>query len=598
MAKERQEIDERYQWDLTGLYENDEKWEEAFGALSDKLAACTAFRGRLKDEESILAYLQAETDLELLLSDLFTYASLRKSEDNRAEAAQSIYGRIYAKYVQVVTETAFARPELLELPEETLQAIAKSDKLQDYHYQLVKLLREKAHTLSKQEEALLASFGEVFAVPKQVADSLMDADMQFGSVKDALGNEQELTGANYILLQTKDDRVLRKNAFESYYKAFREHINTFAAAYSGAVKGAAAEASVRHYANSRAMALASEQVPESVYDNLIAAVHDKMDVMYRYVALRKRLLGVSELHYYDVYAPLLQGSEKEYSYEDAQRIILDTVGILGKDYQETVKSAFSERWIDVYPNKGKSGGAYSSGSYRSKPFILTNFDGSLNAVSTIAHEMGHSMHTWYSNHHQKPQNADYTLFVAEVASTVNENLLIERLLKETEDPKERLFYLNQYLEAFKGTVYRQTMFAEFEQRAHRMAEEGEALSAASLNALYESLIREYFGEELILDEEVQYEWARIPHFYRPFYVFKYATSYSAAVAISEAIRTEGEAAVARYLSFLSMGGSADPIDELKVAGVDLSVREPMDAALQKFAQVVDAAEKAADELGL
>ncbi len=596
--RERSEISKEYKWDLTPLYKDDSAWEEALPKLDEKLEKCVALQGKLTDAASVKAYLEYETDLELLLSDLFVYASLRKSEDTRADDAQGMYARIYHKYVEIVTATSFSRPELLSLSEEKLQEMIDDPALSDYRFQLVKLLREKAHTLSKEEEALLANFGEVFATPKNVADVLMDADMTFDSVLDEEGEEHELTGSNYILLQSQEDRELRKHAFENYYKEYEKHIHTFAASYSGAVKSAAAEARVRHYENSLAMSMAGEHIPGSVYQNLIDTVHEYMPVMYRYVKLRKRLLKLEELHYYDLYAPLVSGSDRTYSYEDAKKMVLDTVASLGQEYQDTVRSAFDERWLDVYPNKGKSGGAYSSGTYHSYPYILTNFDGTLNSVSTIAHEMGHSMHTWHSNRAQKPQNADYTLFVAEVASTVNENLLVEKLLRETTDPKERLAYLNQYLEAFKGTVYRQTMFAEFEQKAHALAEEGQALSASELSDIYEKLIQEYFGEDLVMDPQVKYEWARIPHFYRPFYVYKYATSYSAAVAISEAILSGKEGAVKKYLEFLSMGGSQDPLEELQHAGVDLTSGEPIAAALKKFEQVIEEAEKAADELGL
>ncbi len=596
--KERSAIDAAYQWDLTPLYESDAAWEAALPELEEKLAKCTVWQGRLTDAPSVLSYLEAETELELVLSDLFEYASLRKSEDTRADDAQGMYARIYNQYVKIVTATSFARPELLSLPEETLSAMMEDPCLSDYRFQLVKLLREKEHTLSKEEEVLLASLGEVFAVPKEVSENLQDADLLFEAAEDRNQKKHEVTGSNYILLQSDPDRMLRKDSFQSYYASYRNHIHTFAAAYAGAVKGAAAEAAIRRYQSSQEMSMAGEHIPSRVYQNLIDSVRAHMPAMYRYAALRKRMLQLDELHYYDVYAPLVKDSDRRYTYEEAQQMVLDTVSVLGEEYTETVRRAFAERWIDVYPNKGKSGGAYSAGTYRSNPYILTNFDGTLNSVSTLAHEMGHSMHTWYSNHTQKAQNADYTLFVAEVASTVNENLLVEKLLRETTDPKERLGYLNQYLEAFKGTVYRQCMFAEFEQKAHQMAGEGQALSASALNELYQTLVGEYFGDELVMDDEVQYEWARIPHFYRPFYVYKYATSYSAAVAISEAILTEGEAAVRRYLEFLSMGGSADPLDELAHAGVDLTTREAIDAALNKFETVVEAAEQAADELGM
>lgn len=590
VLKERSQMDPQYQWDLTPMYQDDAAWEAEFATLEEEIQALSAFAGTLKDAVSIGAYLDTSTEFVRKLSNLYCYASLRRSEDTRAEAGQSMYARVTAKYAQALAAMSFAEPEILSLPEETLQAIVNDAQLADHKFTLENLLRQKPHTLSAAEEKLLATLGEALGAPAEIADNLQDADMVFDAVQDGSGNTVELTGSNYIMLQMSSDRTLRKNAFESYYKGYRQHINTFAAAYAGAVKGATAEASLRHYESSRAMSMAGENIPVEVYDNLIATVRKHMPAMYRYVALRKKILGVDELHYYDVYAPLVGEIKTRYTYEQAQQMVLDAVAPLGEDYGRLVSQAFADRWVDVYPNKGKSGGAYSSGTYDSNPYILTNFTGTLDSVSTIAHEMGHSMHTWHSNHHQPPQYADYTLFVAEVASTVNENLLIEQLLQKEQNPQMRLYLLNQYLENFKGTVYRQAMFAEFERDAHAMAERGEALSPAALNALYKRLVEDYFGPDLVMDDEVQYEWARIPHFYRPFYVYKYATGYSTAVALSEGILKEGAPAVQRYKEFLSMGGSAYPLDELRHAGVDLATPAPIDAALTKFERILDDAE--------
>ncbi len=595
--KERSEIDPQFQWDLTKLYKDDAAWEQTLAGLDKQVQAVAAFAGRLKDAKTIREYLDTSMTLSRTLSNLYCYASMRRSEDTRAEAAQSMYARISAAYAGAVAALSFAEPEILALPEETLQAIQQDECLKEYRFVLENLVRQKPHTLSAPEEKLLASLSEVMGAPADIADSLQDADLVFDSVKDGEGKEHEVTGSNYILLQTSSDRTLRENSFRSFYKTYRQHINTFAATYAGAVKAATVEAEARHYESSRAMSMAGENIPAEVYDNLVAAVRAHLPLMYRYVTLRKRLLGIQDLHYYDVYAPLTGKSTANYTYEQAKQMVLDAVAPLGEEYCAEVRHGFAERWVDVYPNKGKSGGAYSTGTYDSEPYIMTNFTGTLDSVSTLAHEMGHSMHSLLSRRSQPAQYADYTLFVAEVASTVNENLMIEQLLKTEQRPDARLVLLNQYLENFKGTVFRQTMFAEFEREAHAMRERGEALSPAALNQLYGNLVRDYFGPELIMDDEVQLEWARIPHFYRPFYVYKYATGYSTAVALSEGILKEGEPARKRYLEFLSMGGSAWPLDELRHAGVDLTTPAPVNAALEKFGRLLDDAEACADQLG-
>ena len=588
--KERDQIQEQYKWDLTRMYADDAAWEKAMAEYEASIPALAGYAGSLNTAAGLRKWFDVQTQSERTLSNLYCYASLRRSEDTRAEAAQKMYAKANATYVAYQFAVAFAQPEILSLPEDALKAMAEDAELEPYRFLVQDLLRRKPHTLSAAEEQLLAGFGELLGAPGEIADNLQDADMVFEPVKDSQGNTVEVTGSNYILLQSSNDRTLRENSFRSYYKGYRQHINTFAATYAADIKAAVAEAKARHYESSRAMSMAGENIPASVYDNLVTTVRAHLPAMYRYVALRKKILGVDELHYYDVYASLMADNDTRYTYEQAQQMVLDAVSPLGTDYVAQVKKAFATRWIDVYPNRGKSGGAYSSGSYDSDPYIMTNFTGTLDSVSTIAHEMGHSMHTWHSNHAQPAQYANYTLFVAEVASTVNENLMIEQLLKKEQEPHARLALLNQYLENFKGTVYRQTMFAEFEREAHAMAERGEALNPAALNALYRQLIVDYFGPDLVVDDEVQYEWARIPHFYRNFYVYKYATGYSTAVALSEGILNEGAPAVKRYREFLSMGGSAYPLDELRHAGVDLTTPAPVDAALKKFEAILDDAE--------
>ena len=594
--RKRKDMDPAYTWDLSTLYQDDQAWEKDFTSLDEEADRTAAFQGRLKDAASIRAYLDAVTALDRRVSNLYVYASCRHDEDTAENDAKTLLAKISAKYAEVMAKISFAEPEILSLPAETLRSVTEDPQIAPYRFTMQKLLEEKPHILSAENEKLLASFSEVLSNPAQTASALQDTDLRFADAKDSRGESVPVNESGYILLQQSGDRTLRESSFRSFYQGYREHINTFASTYSGAVKGAVAEARARHYSSSRAMAMAEENVPEEVYDNLVATVRKHMPAMYRYVALRKKILGLSDLHYYDVYTPLTQGIDHTWTYEEAQKLILDALEPLGKTYTDTVRSAFASRWIDVYPNQNKAGGAYSGGTYDSNPFILTNFTGDYNSVSTVAHEMGHSMHTWLSRQAQPPQYANYTLFVAEVASTVNENLLVENLLKQTKDPADRLFLLNQYLEGFKGTVYRQTMFAEFERDAHKLAEEGGALTPAALNGIYERLVRDYFGPEMVMDDEVAYEWARIPHFYRPFYVYKYATSYSAAVAIEEKILHDGDAAVKPYLEFLSMGGSDYPLVELAHGGVDMRTPEPVDLALQKFERILDEAEALADQI--
>lgn len=598
VLQERKDMDSQYMWDLSTLFDSDEAFEEALKASEKEIALLGKYEGTLHDAKAIKVFLDAENGVMRKLSDLFCYASLRKTEDTRDSYAQGMYSKAYAQLVTMQTVCSFAEPEILANDETTLKDFIKDEVLKDYAFYLENLVRAKVHTLSSKEEAILASLGEALNTPEQAMNALLYADMQFDDALDSEGNPHEVSESSYILLQNSKDRVLRKNAFDSFYKEYKLHNHVLTAIFSGNVKTCVTEARLRNYDSSRQMRMASDNIPESVYDNLIDTVHKRMNLMYRYVRLRKRILKLDEVHYYDLYAPLTTGIPDKYTYEQAQQMVLDAVAPLGEAYVQRVKQAYKDRWIDVYPNKGKEGGAFSSGTYDSNPFIKTNFTGTLESVSTLAHEMGHSQHTWLTNHTQPYQYSDYTMFVAEVASTVNENLLIDQLLEKEHEPARRLALLNQYLEGFKGTVYRQTMFAEFEKEAHAMCERGEALTAEALNAKYLDLIHLYFGDEMVVDEAVKYEWSRIPHFYMFFYVYVYATGYSSACAISEKILHGEKDAVKNYLEFLSMGSSTYPLEELKHAEVDLTTPEPIDIALDKFERVLEDAEKTADALGL
>ena len=595
--KDRSLIEEQYKWDITTLFASDEAWEEALKAIPAKAAKVAAYQGKLTQSPAGLReFLDAEEALDREIENIYCYASLRYSEDTRAEAGQMMTSKAMGVLTQIGASLSFAQPEILSLSDADFDRFMESEELAGYRHMLDDLKRRKAHTLSEKEEKILSGMQEIRYAPGDIANMLQDADLKFDPVKLESGEELPLSGSNYILLQSDSRREVREKAFRNYYKSFKNHINTFASTYSGSVKGDVFMARTRGYESARAMSMAGENIPASVYDGLVETVHKYMPAMYRYVELRKKILGLDEIHYYDVYAPLCKDLDLKYTYEQAKAMVKKAVAPLGEDYVATVQRGFDERWIDVYPNTGKSGGAYSSGTYDSNPFIMCNFTGTIDSVSTIAHEMGHSMHTHLANTHQPAHYAGYTLFVAEIASTVNENLLIEQLLKEEKDPKTRLYLLNQYLENFKGTVYRQTMFAEFEQKAHAVIEEGGALSAELMNQIYEDLVKLYFGPSMVLDEEVRYEWARIPHFYRAFYVYKYATGYSSAVALSEKILTEGEPAVKKYLEFLSMAGSDYPLATLQHGGVDLSTPEPIERALKKFESIVEEAEKTYEAL--
>ena len=594
--KERNEIEEKYKWDLSTLFESDEAWEASYNEIDEEIKALARFEGELDNADTLYeAFLESEK-VSIKIENLIGYANLRHSEDTRDEKGNNMSLMAYSKAVEYMSITAYMTPEILSRNDEVLKSFIENEKLKDYKFYLEDLLRQKAHTLSTNEEYIIAAMGEALATPWQASEALMDADMKFEDAVDSEGKKYALSNNNFVFLENSKDRVLRESAFRNFYETYKNHNYTLASTFNGAIKKATAEAKVRKYTSSRNMEMDSDNIPEFVYDNLIETIHKHINLMHRYASLRKRLLEVDELHYYDVYTPLVQDINRLFTYEEAQEIILKALEPMGEEYLNTVKSAFESRWIDVYPNMGKSSGAYSAGTYESNPYILCNFTGTLDTVSTLAHEMGHSMHSYYTRKTQPYHYSNYTMFVAEVASTVNENLLIEYLLKNESDPKIRLSLLNQYMEGFKGTVYRQTMFCEFEKEAHAMSERGEPITAEALNSKYYDLVKYYFGDDLVMDDEIQYEWSRIPHFYNPFYVYVYATGYSSAVALSQKILNEGDEAVKKYIEFLSMGNSRYPLDELMHAGVDWNTPAPIENALKKFEAVLDEAETILEHL--
>ena len=585
---ERSEIREEDKWAIHDIYATDELWEEDLKKAKALIPQYAEFVGKLgQDAQTLLRYVRLEEEVAVLADALGNYAMRRSDEDARVSKYQAMVSGVTSAYVELNAASSFATPELMAISDETMEAFyAACPELEQYRRYLDNIRRRRAHILSPAEEKLLASAGEMANAPDNIYGMFCDADLTFPDVEDGEGKKHPLSQGTYISYMESSDRVLRKNAFEGLYHTYGSYKNTIAAVLSAQVKQLQFFAQARKYGSSLEASLDATNVPVPVYENLIEAVHENMDKMYRYVALRKKLLGVDELHMYDLYTPLLTGADKRVTIDEAKKNVYDALAPLGEDYRKVLKEGFDNRWIDVYENVGKRSGAYSAGA-RVHPFVLLNFTGTLDSQFTLAHEMGHAMHSYLSNKHQKPLDADYVIFVAEVASTCNEALFMEHLLAKTTDRKERAYLINHFLEQFRTTLYRQTMFAEFERNIGRMAQDGAALTPDVLNAEYRRLNRLYFGDGIVLDDEIDMEWMRIPHFYYNYYVFQYATGYAAAIALSRRILREGESAVKDYLGFLSGGCSKSPIDLLRGAGVDMSTTKPVEEALALFGELLD-----------
>lgn len=589
----RDQVPEEFTWNLSDMFESDEAWLKEYEALKAVPERIMAFRGRLGESaETLLSFLREDDELEVRLSKLFAYANCKGDQDTANGYYQDLRGKAMATVVAVSSAAAFVDPEIMAIDEDRLNLFyAAQPGLETYRRSLYQIRRRKAHILSPAEEKLLASAGEMAEGPDNISSVLRDADLKFSDAVDRDGASHTLTDGSFIPLLESSDRVLRRSAFEQYYKTLGGVRNTLAATLDAQFKQLRFFSEARGYQNTLEASLDSTEVPVEVYTNLIEAVHGNLEKMYRYVALRKRLLGVDELHMYDVYTPIVADAAKTIPFEEAKRTVLDALAVLGEDYTALLREGFENRWIDVYENVGKRGGAYSSGSARPHPYVLLNQKDTLDSMFTLAHEMGHALHSYHSTRSQPVCTGDYVIFVAEVASTCNEILLMRYLLGRTEDEKERAYLINHFLDQFKGTIYRQTMFAEFELEMGRMAECGETLTAEALSEKYLALNRLYFGPDMVSDDEIAWEWARIPHFFYDYYVFQYATGFSAAVAIANRILSEGAPAVADYKRFLSGGSSADPIALLKIAGVDMSRPEPVNSALALFGELVEEMEK-------
>lgn len=587
-VKDRKDIDVKDTWNLESIYANNELWEEDYAALEKDAAEFAKLKGAIEaDVSKIPAVLDAYYGLHRRLSKLSVYARMRFDQDTTDSTYQTMSAKIGSLGVKIGAASAFVEPEILSYSKEQLEAAEKENERTAYYGRKIEeMLRGQEHTLDAEKEELLAAAGDMAEAPDDIFSVLMNADMKYPDIVLEDGTHLPLTNSTYISYMESPDRVVREGAFKTLYGQIASLKNTFAAIYRGNLKQAKFYAQSRKYSSARAMYLADSNVPESVYDNLLSAVHEALPMMYRYVAVRKKVLGVDKLHMYDVYTPIVAAQNQTYEFEQAKQMVLEALKPMGEDYLSHAREGFENRWIDIYPNKGKKGGAYSWGCYDSQPFILLNYTKNLDSVFTLIHEMGHSIHSYYSITAQDYAYSDYKIFVAEVASTCNECLLMHDLLEKTTDKEQRKYLLNHYLDSFKGTLFRQTMFAEFEKTAHDYCAQGKPLTAEALSQMYLELNQKYFGPDMEKDEEIAYEWMRIPHFYTPFYVYQYATGYSAAVALSAKILKEGKPAVDAYMSFLKGGESKDPIDLLKMAGVDMTTEKPVADALALFGELV------------
>ena len=577
---ERKEVETQYRWKTEDIFGSDEAWEAAFAAL-ETLPDVSSFRGNLNTAENVAAYFALTDAYEIKLMRVYLYAFLKHDEDVRVTKYNAYVAKVMSLFTRYGAETSFAVPELTALPEETLAAIAADERLKDYDYSLKRLIARKKYVLSEKEELILAQTSEPLSVAGDVFDMLDDAELNLPYMV-YQGKRVRLSHGLYSVIMSGSDREARAKAFKKYYSAYEKIINTLATTYYGNVKKDIFYKNVRGYKSCLQAAIFEEDVSRDVYDNLVSAVDTYAPVMHRYMEVRKKTLGLDEMHMYDLYIPLVEDAELRLSFEDAFELVLKGLSPLGEEYNALLRKGRDERWIDVCETEGKRGGAYSIGIYGNHPYVLLNYQQTTHDVFTIAHEMGHALHSYFSNANQPYAKADYKIFVAEVASTVNEVLLLKYLLHTTEDKKLKKYLLNYFMDMIRTTLFRQTQFACFEQEAHAMAERGEPLNKDNLSDLYYSLNKKYYGDALTHDKQIAIEWARIPHFYRSFYVYKYATGITAAIAIAGKILSEGKPAVERYFEFLKGGCSTDPVSLLKGAGADLTDKETFASAMREF----------------
>ncbi|KOO50308.1 oligoendopeptidase F [Priestia koreensis] len=594
----RSDIQVEDTWKLEDIYSSDQEWEKEFEAVKALLPNVTTYQGKLGESaDTLYAAMQAQDELTMRASQLYAYAHMRYDQDTGNSFYQGLNDRMKSLYTQIGGALAFFTPELLSVEEEKLKGfLEEKEELKLYAHALDEINRQRPHVLTAAEEALLAQASEVLSSSSNTFGMLNNADLEFPSIKDENGEEVEITHGRYIRFLESSDRRVREEAFKAVYGTYGQFQNTFASTLSGTVKKDNFNARVRKYDSARQAALSNNNIPEEVYDNLVETVNKNLHLLHRYVKLRKKVLGLDELHVYDLYTPLVKDVKMEVTYDEARDYILKGLAPLGEEYLDILKEGFDNRWVDVHENKGKRSGAYSSGTYGTNPYILMNWQDNVNNLFTLAHEFGHSVHSYYTRKTQSYPYGDYSIFVAEVASTCNEALLNDYLLENIDDEKKRLYLLNHYLEGFRGTVFRQTMFAEFEHDIHVRAQNGEPLTPELLTKLYYELNKKYFGEDLVVDEEIGLEWSRIPHFYYNYYVYQYSTGFSAAAALSKQILEEGEPAVKRYVDFLKAGSSDYPINVLKKAGVDMTTAKPVEEALAVFEEKLSEMERLLEQL--
>lgn len=595
----REEADARYKWAIEDLYKDDEDWKRDYELLKSRIPELTKFRGRLGESAEVLLSMQKLSDeLNQLLEKVYVYANQRLHENTDNSTYQNLASQAQGLLVELSESLSFVEPELMELPDGIIETfLDENEELLVYRQYFENIIRQKKHVLPTEQEQLLAAMGEVAESPKDIFSMFNNADIRFPEIAGEDGHPVQVTHGRYMSLMQSRNRQVRKDAFEAMYGVYGDWRNTLAAMYRANVKQEAFLAKAHKYTSDLEAALDGSHIPVKVYEQLIEAVHESMPLMYRYMKLRKKLLGVEELHMYDLYVPVIEQDHSEIPFEQAKKTVLEGLAPMGEEYLHLLREGFDHGWIDVYENQGKRTGAYSWGAYGTHPYVLLNYQGTLHDVFTLAHEMGHALHSWYSDEHQPYIYAGYRIFVAEVASTCNEALLIHYLMEQSKkagDRKKTMYLMNYFLEQFRTTLFRQTMFAEFEKITHGLQEQGETLTADRLCEIYYDLNKLYFGEEICVDQEIAMEWARIPHFYTPFYVYQYATGFSAAIALSKQILEQGAPAVEQYKKFLKGGSSMYPLELLKMAGVDMEQKAPVQDALAVFAQYLDEMERLAD----